>query len=462
MSSSSASLLRRALWLAMFLLPFGLPALADGTAPARSMIFMIGDGMGPGHIQLTSDFAGRQLAMQTLPVNGLATTRSASSPVTDSAAAGTALACGHKTNNGMLGQLPDGTALKSIAEQARDAGKRVGLLTSMPINHATPAAFYANVESRNSYYPIGLQAFDTRFQVLGGGSLADADGANVKPRPEDSLWKVAEKAGYTLARTPSELAAPVAPDGKLLIVPGSLHAESGVPYGRPLDPAKHITLAQMTTKALEVLDNEAGFFLMVEGGAIDTAAHGNDAVRMVAETLAFDEAVGVAKAFVEAHPDTLLIVTSDHETGGLTFLDGYAAEKARAVLGRQRAKESTAEEELKAKTSGAANLTWDEACQVLASSLGVDGKDLSSLEPAYQALLAASDKDQDKAMGNLLKGAAKLRDQAAGLAWTTTGHTGVDVRVFAMGAGADRFAGPRDNTSIPAVGCEVLGLPALP
>ncbi len=424
-----------------------------GGVPVRNLILMIGDGMGPQHVQLAADYAGRPLVMTSLPVRGALKTLSANSAVTDSAAAGTALACGQKTNNGMLGQLPDGTKLTSIAELARDAGKRVGILSSVPLNHATPAAFYAKAGSRNSYYDIGIQALASRFEVMGGSSLSDAEGMNNTPRPEATLWQCAQTAGCSRVRTPAELRSRAAGQGPVIIAPESYYSEQGVPYGRAFDAEKQITLAQVTTKALELLDNPKGFFLMVEGGAIDWAAHGNDALGVVGETLAFDEAVAVAKTFAEANPGTLLVVTADHETGGLTLSDAYAAATARSVFSRQTQTREAAGNWLKkhaAEAAAAQPVTdWDAARGPFATAFGLpEGVALETLQAPYEALVKADATSQDKAAEALRRAAFSLRDAAAGISWSTGGHTATDVPVFAFGPGADAFAGTQDNTQI--------------
>jgi len=450
-------------WLSRMLrgLRFGLAAFvvsaacfragAEEAVSARNLILMIGDGMGVQQVRLAGDYAGRPLALVSLPVTGASETRSADHAVTDSAAAGTAIACGRKTHNGMLGQLPDGTALTSLAEHARAAGKRVGILSSVPINHATPAAFYAKAGSRNSYYDIGLQAIASKFDVLGGNGFLDAEGKNHTPPPDATLWQRSQAAGYSRVRTPDELRAVTPGHGPVILSPDSLYALAGMPHGRPFDPAKEITLAQMTAKALELLENPGGFFLMVEGGAIDWACHANDALGTIAETLAFDEAVAVAKAFAEATPGTLLVVTADHETGGLTLGDGYDAATARDALGRQTETRGDVLAWLCQHVDDPANRTaagWDGARAYLAASLGVGDDALAGLRPRLEALAGADEKDRAQAADALARAAFAARDAVAGVAWTTGGHTAADVSVHAFGPGAERFAGTQDNTRI--------------
>ncbi len=437
-------------------------AVGDGAgAPVRNLILMIGDGMGPQQVRLAGDYAGRTLALTSLPVTGALKTFAANNAVTDSAAAGTALACGRKTNNGMLGQLPDGTALTSLAEHARAAGKRVGLLSSVPINHATPAAFYAKAGSRNSYYDIGLQAIASKFDLLGGNSFSDAEGKNNTPHPEATLWQRAQEAGYSHVRTPAELHALKAGQGPAVITPDSFYALAGVPYGRPLDPEREITLAQMTAKALELLENPEGFFLMVEGGAIDWAGHANDPLGVIAETLAFDEAVARAKAFAEANPGTLLVVTADHETGGLTLNDGYDPATARAVFARQTQTRDALGNWMRKHAADAAATQpatgWAAARTPFAAALGIpENAALDALQAPYEALVKAEEKEQGKAADALRRAAFMVRDATAGISWSTGGHTATDVPLYAFGPGAEAFKGAQDNTQIFVHGLALL------
>jgi alkaline phosphatase len=461
---------------AVYTLTFALSAVSitlsqeqDKTAAGPvNFILMIGDGMGLEQARMAGDFANRPLVMTSLPVQGASKTASADNKITDSAAAGTALACGKKVNNRVLGQLPDGTKLVSIARKARDAGKRVGVISSVPVNHATPAAFYANATNRNLYYDIGLQAIASKFDVLGGSDLSDADGKNHKPEPKDSLWTLFKQGGYTIARTPEALKNCTPGSGRVAIIPENIYAEAATPFSRPFDAAKDITLAQMTAKSLELLTCTNGFFLMVEGGAVDWSGHASDAIWNIAEVLAFDEAVAVAKAFAESHPNTLLVVTSDHETGGLKMLDGYSPDKMRTVLSRQTRALSRLTDDLKknvtaARKAGLTDADWNAAKKICTTGLGLKDSDLTVLEKDYKAAVSETDpKAEPKKLEKLIREARNLRDNMAGIEWTSKGsHSATDVPVFAFGPDAKRFEGTQDNTQIYAHGIEFL-LPKVP
>ncbi len=248
----------------------------------QNVILLIGDGMGVAQRTLAEEYVRQQgaasLAMHTLPYQGVTRTVSANSLVTDSAASGTAIACGAKTKNGYLGLDAQGERLESGAVCAKRKGLKVGLLSTAPITHATPAAFYAHVTNREDTGAIAAQLQTTGFDVLQGDIPV-------------------------AAKNPQALAA-------------------------------------ATAQALATLENEKGFFLMVEGGQIDWACHDNEPHKMLQETLAFDAAVQVALDYQKHNPDTLVIVTADHETGGLSLgrtETGYAYYPTRIAEGSSQA-----------------------------------------------------------------------------------------------------------------------------
>lgn len=273
----------------------GVPGHACATAPVtpegsqvKNVIFMIGDGMGSEQLWAGWLANKGQLNIVTLPVTGFSRTISASHTVTDSAAGGTALACGHKAVNGHVGLTPAGHSVVSLLNLAEEQGKSTGLVVTKDITDATPAAFYAHVADRRMAAEIAAQlpASGAEF-VRGGGS---------------SHFTAEQLAAMRAEGMDIELAA----EGHM--APASQRGD---------------VLPQDVTRALEVLSaNEKGFFLMVEGSQIDTAAHANDLREMVYEMLDFDKAVGVVLEWMKAHPDTLLVITADHQTGGLSLLGG--------------------------------------------------------------------------------------------------------------------------------------------
>lgn len=297
----------------------GTPARGAPISPPRIILF-IGDGMGEVHRTAARWFSAGQegtLAMDALPEAGWARTSAANGAVTDSAAAGTALATGIKTNNGFIGMDPQGNVLVTILAQAQARGLAVGLVSTTQMAHATPASFAAHVSSRTMMNEIADQILARGVDVLlagGEDEFLPLSATGCYPERGErldgrNLIDAALSAGYSYICDSAGFAAvDPAPPPRLL----GLFADEGMT--RPYSP----TLAMMTQTALDVLSQDPdGFFLMVEGGQIDWAAHDNDAANVIGDVLGLDEAVAVAKTFAASAPGTLIIVTADHETGGM-------------------------------------------------------------------------------------------------------------------------------------------------
>lgn len=298
----------------------------------KNIIFCIGDGMGLSQTALTTIQElgpDGMLNMQKMPVVGIIRTHSLDSLVTDSAAAGTALATGVKTNTGMLGMTPDGMKYQTILESARDAGLRTGIAVNVQITDATPAAFGSHVKSKYEGAVIAEQLLANKFNVLLGSRkeffLPKTD-PNSKRKDNRNLISEAKEAGYEYVETAEQLNSATQPYLLGLFEHKSLTSEQPVP-----------SLAEMTRKAIQILTvdskdfsaENSGFFLMVEGHQIDWACHLNDADKMVKQTLLLDEAVKVALDFASADGQTLVIVAADHETGGLTIKTKSWGDKAK-------------------------------------------------------------------------------------------------------------------------------------
>ncbi len=400
----------------------GAPAAGRSASPARSAVLFIGDGMGPAYVTVTRvarGGAGGRLRIDALPYTALSLTHSADSPVTDSAAAASAMACGQKTVNGVLCEdrtaiypKQDGRKLESIAVWARKRGLRVGLVTTTTVTHATPAAFYANARDRDAEGEIAKQTIASGFDlILGGGR---------KFFPQD-LRAEAQKEGWMIVETAKALRAVGGLDRHVL----GLFAESHLPYQPEIEAARKKgadggdpgaaltapTLKEMTRFAIDVLKaNGRPFFLMVEGGRIDHAGHANWARTLVDETAAFDEAIGEAIDTLDPKT-TLVLVTADHETGGLA-LNGYPDEKEGIW--------STYRDPLAGK--------GDEPYPVVTFTSG-PGTKRQTQEPPHGS-------DDPRPSGISLDSAA---------------HTGVDVALYAWGAGAERVHGTLENTAIYSI-----------
>jgi alkaline phosphatase len=373
---------------------------------AKNVILLIGDGMGAPHrtaARLYSVGREGQLVMDTLPIAGMARTWSTESVVPDSAAAGTALAAGVKSFNSAIAVDPAGNPVPTILEMAQEAGKSVGLVTTVQLAHATPAVFAAHNSDRDDYLGIALDMFDHDVDVLLGGGedyLLPVGTPGCYPDDGDrtdsrNLIDEAVAKGYEHVCNEAEFNAvdPSATD-KLL----GTFADLGMT--RPYAPS----LVDMTTKAIAILSkNPEGFFLMVEGGQIDWAAHINDSLNTIGDTLGFDEAVSAALAFQIENPDTLVIVTADHSTGGLTIED----------------------------------VPQDEACP---EPLPDDPRECKN---AFQ-----EDGPFEESGG-----------VSFWLDWTSVNHTGDDVPVTAIGPHASDLTGYYENTHIFQVMREALDLP---
>jgi len=294
-------------------------ALAGTDAPARSLILFIGDGMG---VQITSIAllyaqmeAGAELNMTRLAnqgATGLVSTHSANKLVTDSAASGTAIATGVMTNNGMVGMAPDGGVLQNLFEVALWEGKAVGVVTTTSVTDATPASFMAHVRSRDQHEDIAGQIIDGSVNVvLGGGRMFFQPPPDGKRKDGRDLVEDARERGFQVAFTAGELE--TTGQGRLL----GLFSRGVMPFELDRDQALVPSLADMMTKALDILDDDPdGFMLVVEGGRIDHAAHENSIEDALADLFAFDEAIGLAMTYRESDSTLAIVVTADHDCGG--------------------------------------------------------------------------------------------------------------------------------------------------
>ncbi|MFA7159081.1 MAG: alkaline phosphatase [Kiritimatiellia bacterium] len=393
-------------------------------AKPRYIFLFIGDGMGQGQCRAAEAALGRKLAINHMPVNGTTDTHNVNGKVTDSAAAGTAIACGARTKNGMLGLAPDGKALESVAAKAKKAGMKVGIITSVPLDHATPAAFYAHTESRNSYAEIARQLAESGFDFFAGEPLMAAARGNT-----EALARIKAR-GYRLVADPSGLDDKY--DGKVCICKKFRRTTAR-------DGKDSFTLARLTAAAISSLENENGFFIMVEGGTIDWACHQNDGALAVRETEEFDLAVRKALDFMAGRPgQCLVVVTADHETGGLAVVD---PEKAPGLL-RQKG----SDEEFKARVASLVqkNAGWQEYLGAVQEFFGME---CLAAEEEKALRLAWEERSAGKG-ARPAREALRIFNRRCGLEWAGTGHTGAPVITSASGVGADAFAGSYDNSEI--------------
>lgn len=399
-----------------------------------------------------------QTLMTTFPYSGHASSYSKSNGITDSAAAGTCLATGSKTTNGTLGLDEHGDRLKTIAEELKDENWGIGIMTTVAIDHATPAAFYAHVPDRDKYYRIGIQLAESQFDFFGGAGFHHPNGK--KDDKDLNLYRNAEKAGYTIAHGYKEAQEKL--DAERLIVvqetddQGTKHG-SNLPYA--IDRKEgDLTLAQIVSTAIPFLEKRYDrFFMMVEGGMIDYACHADDAATAFGEVWDMDEAMQVAYEFYKAHPDeTLIVVTADHETGGLALgnsdytlhLDQLQYQKGSAWVISDRFSQLFKDDK---------KPSWKEVKKIYAELLGfwkeveISYEEEAQLKALYEIACKGKAKDTKTMYKNINKlgeAGVDLLNKKAHIGWTTRAHSAHAVPIFAIGHGAEVFSGWHDNTEI--------------
>ena len=282
--------------------------VANPDAEIKNIILLIGDGMGVSEVFAGLSANNDQLYIEYADRVGLQKTKSKNKYKTDSAASGTSMACGIKTNNGFIGMDADSNAIESILEIASTQGKATGLVAAAKITHATPASFIAHVSSRKLYEDIAVFFISDELDLFIGGGLDDFN----KREDTRTLLPDLEAKGFQIVKTEEELNE--IKEGKVAGLLSSGHIDK---Y-----PARGEFLPNSTNKAIEILSqNDEGFFLMVEGSQIDWGGHDNSVGYVVEEMLDFDRTVGEALKFAAKDGHTLVIITADHETGGMSVHD---------------------------------------------------------------------------------------------------------------------------------------------
>lgn len=471
----------------------GVPAAAAETetsAPKYVFLF-IGDGMSFPQIQATADYLGttendggivsQNLSFMEFPVVGTAQTYDSTSFAPDSASTATSIATGNKTYSGTINMDTTMTiAFETIAEKLKaQKDYKIGVVTTVNLNHATPAAFYAHQASRNSYYDISMELVESGFDYFAGGGLLDVEGK--ADDPKENAYTVAQNAGYQVIQTQAEAEALTAEDGKAIVIAETLADSDSISYD--VDSVEgEWTLKDYVDKGIEVLDNDNGFFMMVEGGKIDWACHANDAGSTISDTQALSEAVASAVEFYNAHPDeTLILVTGDHETGGLTI--GYAGTDYDTYLTNlTNQKISYAKFDSDYVAGYKENRTpFEEVLADIEENFGLIVKaddeeagegeteqineklvltdyEYSRLEEAYNRTMGigASSKNDMSQEDYVLYGSYEpltvtithILNNKSGINFASYAHTGLPVPVFAIGAGQELFEGYYDNTQI--------------
>lgn len=437
---------------------------------AKYVFYFIGDGMGVNQVNVTEMFRadaeeGRigiiPLQFTQFPVVSMATTYCTTSPVTDSAASGTALSTGTKTYSGAIGVDTNKESLTTVAERAKKSGKKVGVATSVSIDHATPAAFYAHQPSRSMCYEIALDLPQSGFDFFAGGGFVSPN-TNYKKEAAPSIYPIMEEAGYTIARGYNDFKTKAANAKKVILMQEEGKDPGAIPYA--IDRKEgDLTLSQITESAISFLtkDNNKGFFLMIEGGKIDWACHDNDAATAIHEIIDMDEAIKIAYEFYKKHPkETLIVITADHETGGITL--GKRSYHANLkVLQHQKQSLGGLSEKIKAlRKQKGHKVTWEEIKGLLGETMGfwreipINWETEKTLRDAYEASFnEQANQEMEKRMYSssepLAATAIRVMNNIAYVGWSSGDHSGGYVPVYAIGAGSNLFMGMQDNTNIP-------------
>ena len=476
-------------------------ALASDELSAPKYVFLfIGDGMSYPQIQSTADYLGAladddymqaepslddnggavldgpvELNFMNFEAAGSAVTFDSNSFAPDSASTATSIATGHKTYSGSINVDETGTVeYETISEKLHEQlGWEIGVISSVNLNHATPAAFYAHQASRGDYYEIGEELVESGFEYFAGGGLLDPDNGG----ESDNLYDLAEEAGYTVSMDYATHDT-VTADDKVVLIDENLADSDAMAY--EIDRTDDMwSLADYVEKGIDVLMNDTGFFMMCEGGKIDWACHANDAATTIHDTLALADAVQVAIDFAEEHPEeTLILVTGDHETGGLTI--GFAGtdyDTYLSLLESQTISFTQFDEQYVANYK-ANGTSFEEVLADIEELFGLktEGEEgdklvltdyeLETLRAAYEKSVngtATSDYEQEEYVlygtyEPLSVTITHIINNKSGVSFTSYSHTGLPVAVFADGVGAEQFNGYYDNTDIYNKLADMLGV----
>ena len=467
-----------------------ITAPATGKGTPKYVFVFIGDGMSYPQIQSAAYYTGKDaagivdvvkksenpsdspemkaLSFYQFPVAGSASTYDATSFAPDSASTATSIFTGYKTHSSSINvDITKKIKYRTIAEQLRDQKKyKIGVISTVNLNHATPAATYAHQASRKSNYPIGQELVSSNFEYFAGGALMDPQDKN---KDKTSIYDLAKNAGYKVCFDQKSAAALKNGD-KALVIAETLADSDSMSYDNDRKEGEW-ALRDYVRKGIEVLDNKTGFFMMVEGGKVDWACHANDARSSIADTLALSEAVEEAISFYNKHPkETLILVTADHETGGLAI--GYAGTDYNLFFRTlDNQKISYAKFDSDYVSAYKKNGTSFEAVMKDVEKLfglkmpGADGSnkngglvltdyELSRIKTAYEKTIkndnnrSQMEYDIYGTYEPLTITITHILNAKSGLGWTSNSHTGLPVPVFALGAGQEEFKGFYDNTEI--------------
>lgn len=437
---------------------------------AKYVFLFIGDGLGINQIHGTElynaavhkDMAnGGHLSFTRFPVRSYVSSHSASSLVTDSSAAGTAIASGVKTVNGYMGVDANKKSVKNIAEVAAEIGMMTGVATNVGVNHATPCAFYAHNESRDNYGDLFNQLLESPIDFAAGSTILYKKREGLLPK--DYVEK-AKAAGMKVLQDPA--AAGRVRGKRVLLLSDSL-SRKALRFATDCTE-KDPTIVDFTASAIKYFEREAkdsGFFLMVEAGHIDYSCHDNDAVTTFEEINHLSESVQLALDFYEKHPEeTLIIVTADHETGGMTLgYDHYKMNFERLAYQKCSLESLTRQMQHMRKIG---KTSWEDMVALLKEQLGfwdyvkLRSKDEVALRKTFDKNFL---KNGEKVVGlytsneKMASVAVKILNTRAYIKWIDLAHTGMPVPLFVKGVGYEQFLECYDNTDIPKIIAKIMG-----
>lgn len=454
-----------------------------GRAPKYVFLF-IGDGMSYPQISAAEMYLGKNsnseelttqyLTFTKFPAAGSAQTFDAESFIPDSASTATSISTGYKTLGGVINMdVTKQTKYTPITEKLKDKGYKIGIVTSVPITHATPAAFYAKVPHRGQAYEIGLQLANSGFDYFAGGSFDQPTGPN---KDQEHIIDVVKSKGYNVVNTKEDILNLNSKSGKTVAISPAL---DGNAMNYEIDRKEdELSLSDFVRKGIEVLDNKKGFFMMVESGKIDWAGHANDAAASIHDTIEFSRAIDEAMEVYKKYPnDTLIIVTGDHECGGLTI--GFAGtgyetffEKINGVtmsqpaftnlvneykgsIAKDKAKLSDLHEDIK-NAYGLIFPTDKDAQKEENKGMVLTASEVARIEDAFKHTMRDRNQrfytDQEKIMYGgyepLCITLSHILNNKAGIHYTSFSHTGLPVPVYAIGVGSRLFNGYYDNTDM--------------
>lgn len=400
----------------------------------KYIFLFIGDGMSSAQAELTEIYQNsilgnktdkqKKLTFTEFPTIGIRKNYSGTNYIPDSAASATALSSGILTYNGSINVDMNGNEVKSITYNLHEKGKKIGIITTMSLNHATPAAFYANAGSRLNYDKIAYDLVDSNFEYFAGGNIYGISSEEIQNYAMDN--------GYTIINDITSLNN-ISKENKNIVISPITNSEGFLPVA--IDNKTDFNLTNYVTKGIEVLDNKNGFFMMIESGLIDIAGHNNDARSVISEVQELNSAVEVALNFAKEHPkETLIIVTGDHETGGLTL--GTENNVHTLELQNLQSQKYSYEKLLEYSNQIInGDISYEEMLNYLKVNYGISNIDLKEV---YNKTINGDTQTLKSTVLSII-------NENAGIHYSTTYHTGDRIPVYAYGIGSEYFSGIYDS-----------------